>query len=172
MIRRTLDGLYSAAGYAAALFLVGIGVTIIVQVVARWMSVTVDSTEAAGLCLAASTFFGLAHTFRKGSHVRITLLVRLLPRGPKRIFEILNCLIAGATISFLAWHVIALTMQSYEYHDVSPGLLAMPFWIPQLGVSIGVTLFAVAILDDLVTILLGRVPSYAVDEHPEDTHAD
>ena len=172
MIRRVLDSLYEAAGYLAALFLIGIGVTIVVQVVARTMSVTVDSTEAAGLCLAAATFFGLAHTFRHGAHVRITLVVGHLPAGPKRVFEVFNCLVAGAAVCFLAWHVIELTFQSYAYNDVSPGLLAMPFWIPQAGVSVGVVLFAVAILDDLVQVLRGNVPSYDGDTHPEDSHAE
>lgn len=172
MIRRILDSLYEAAGYLAAIFLIGIGVTIVVQVVARAMSVTVDSTEAAGLCLAAATFFGLAHTFRNGGHVRITLVIDHLPAGPKRIFEIFNCIVAGAAICFLAWHITALTFQSYSYHDVSPGLLAMPFWIPQAGVSAGVVLFAIAILDDLAKVLLGRAPSYDANVHPEDIHAE
>lgn len=172
MIRRILDCLYEAAGYLSALFLIGIAVTIIVQVVARMMSVTVDSTEAAGLCLAAATFFGLAHTFRHGGHVRITLVIGQLPPGPKRVFEIFNCLVAGAAVSYLAWHIVALTLQSYAYHDVSPGLLAMPFWIPQAGVSVGVILFAIAIIDDLVKVILGYTVSYESDAHPEDTHAE
>ena len=71
MIRGVLDKFYEACGYLAAAFMVGIGVSIVAQIVARMRGVTLDATEAAGLCLAASTFFGLAHTFRRGGHVRI-----------------------------------------------------------------------------------------------------
>jgi len=72
VLRAFLDKLYRGCGYIAAAFMVGIAVTIIAQMVARLRGVTLDATEAAGMCLAASTFFGLAHTFRSGAHVRIT----------------------------------------------------------------------------------------------------
>lgn len=172
MTRRVLKRLYDLAGLLAGLCLVGIGVTIVVQIVARMMGVTVDSTEAAGLLLAATMFFGLAHTFQHGGHVRITLAIERLPPRWRRGAEAVNCLIAGAAICFLAWHVTGLALQSFEYHDVSPGLLAIPFWIPQGAAAAGVILFAVAILDELSWILSGRPPRDDAAPDAENTHFD
>ncbi|MDR5902459.1 TRAP transporter small permease [Halomonas icarae] len=163
-MRRTLDRLYDAAGYLAALFLVGILVTIVIQLVCRILGVTFEATEAAGFCMAAATFFGLAHTFRAGSHVRITLTLDRLPRHARRVVEIVNCTVAGVAVVFLSWHIIALMVQSYRFQDVSPGLLAIQFWIPQAGVALGVTLFATALLDELVSMLRGHTPSYDSDD--------
>lgn len=163
MIRRILDGLYQGAGYLSAFFMVGIAVSIVVQMLARATKYTFDSTEAAGFCLAASTFFGLAYTLRAGGHVRITLAIDRLPAKARRAVEILNCLIAGAGVSFLAWHVIGLAYQSWQYHDVSPGLLAIPFWIPQGGAALGVTIFAISLIDELVWIIRGGEPRYDSD---------
>lgn len=160
MIRRILDGLYQGAGYLSAFFMVGILVSIVIQMLARATKFTFDSTEAAGFCLAASTFFGLAYTLRAGGHVRITLAIERLPVRQRRAAEIVNCLIAGAGVSFLAWHVIGLTFQSWQYHDVSPGLLAVPFWIPQGGAALGVTIFAIALIDELICIIRGHQPRY------------
>lgn len=165
MIRGLLDKFYQACGYLAAAFMIGIAVAIVAQIIARMRGVTLDATEAAGLCLAASTFFGLAHTFRRGAHVRINLIVDRLPVRFKRQVEIANCLLGAVVVSFLAWHVSQLAIQSYQYNDISPGLLAMPFWIPQTGVAVGVIAFAVALFDELVWLLAGGRPRYeAPDE--------
>jgi TRAP-type C4-dicarboxylate transport system permease small subunit len=165
MIRGTLDRFYQVCGYLAAAFMIGIAIAIVAQIAARMRGVTLDATEAAGLCLAASTFFGLAHTFRRGAHVRISLIVDKLPPQFRRGVELFNCLLGAVVVSFLAWHVSQLALQSYEYNDVSPGLLAMPFWIPQTGVALGVIAFAVALIDELLWLLTGGRPRYeAPDE--------
>jgi TRAP-type C4-dicarboxylate transport system permease small subunit len=164
-MRTALEKLYDLCGYIAAVFLVGIAVSIIMQIIYRMRGITFDATEAAGLCLAASTFFGLAHTFRRGAHVRINLLVDRLPQRYRQPFEIFNCLVGTAVVSFLAWHVIALAIQSYQFNDVSPGLMAIPFWIPQAGVAFGITVLAIAFIDELVWLLGGGKPRYeAPDE--------
>lgn len=170
MIRRILDGLYLISGYLAALFIVGICVSIMVQMASRFMGITFDATELAGFCLAASTFFGLAYTLRTGGHVRITLLLDRLPLRLRRGIEVLNCLIAGTAITFLAWHVVGLALQSFRYHDVSPGLLAIPFWIPQAGAAIGVIVFAIALFDAMIALLRGHRPDYDTADDPGAAH--
>lgn len=164
MLRNALDRLYLYSGYVAAVFLVGIAIAIIAQIVGRMNAVTIDATEAAGLCLAAATFFGLAHTFRLGGHVRINIVLDRLPAKARRAAEIFNCLLAGCAITYLAWNVALLALQSREYNDVSPGFLAMPFWIPQAGVAAGVTVFAIAIWDELIAIMAGSKTEPAEDE--------
>ena len=102
MIRNVLDKFYEACGYIAAAFMVAIAVAIISQVLARMRGITLDSTEAAGLCLAASTFFGLAHTFRRGAHVRINLIIDRLPAHLRRPIEIFNVMLGTVVVTFLA----------------------------------------------------------------------
>ncbi|MBN9458964.1 MAG: TRAP transporter small permease [Bosea sp.] len=167
MIRGVLDRFYEACGYLAAAFMVGIGLAIIAQIAGRMRGITVDATEAAGLCLAASTFFGLAHTFRRGGHVRINLIVDRLPERWRHKVEVLNCLLGTVVVSFLAWHVGALALQSHAFNDVSPGLLAMPFWIPQGGVAIGIAALAIAFIDELVWLLGGGRPRYGAPDEIE-----
>lgn len=169
MIRGILDKFYEACGYLAAAFMVGIGLAILAQIIGRMRGVTLDATEAAGLCLAAATFFGLAHTFRRGGHVRINLIVDRLPKRWRRGVEIVNCLLGTLVVSFLAWHVGALALQSREFGDVSPGLLAMPFWIPQTGVALGVTALAIAFVDELLWLIGGSEPRY---EAPDEVELD
>jgi TRAP-type C4-dicarboxylate transport system permease small subunit len=160
MLRAFLDRLYLYCGYLAAVFMVGIGVVVVLQVAWRMRGLTLDATEAAGFCMAAATFLGLAHTFRHGTHVRIGLFLARLPPGSRQAFEVGNCVLGLALVGFLAWHSTAFALQSLEFNDISPGLLAMPMWIPQAGVALGIIVLAIALLDELVHVLRGGRPHY------------
>lgn len=164
-----LDRLYNICGYVAAAFMAGIVIVIFAQIFARLRGITLDATEAAGLCLAASTFFGLAHTFRNGSHVRINLIINRFPENIRRKVEIFNCTLGLFVTAFLGWNVTKLAVQSFQFNDVSPGLLAMPFWIPQAGVAAGIIVLAIALLDELVWILRGGSARY---ESPDEIGLD
>ena len=81
MLRRFLDGLYLGSGVLAAAFMALIGLSILAQVAGRMLGLTVDMTEVSGFFMAASTFLGLAYTFRHGGHIRISLLVVRMSGG-------------------------------------------------------------------------------------------
>lgn len=153
-----LDPLYDLCGYVAAAFLVGIALCIVAQIGQRLRGRTFDATEAAGFCLAASTFFGLAHTFRHGSHVRIDLLTKRLGQRGRHLAEIANCLAGVGVVGFLGWQMILFAAQSWSFQDVSPGLIAMPMWIPQAGAAIGIVVLALALLDELIWLVRGGAP--------------
>jgi len=159
-VRRCLEALYRVSGWLAALCLGMILLAVVWQVVSRWMGRTADATETAGMCLAASTFFGLASTFRAGAHVRINLLTARLRPGLQRVVELFNCTAGAVAVGIVTWNMWLLVMQSHAYHDVSPGLLAMPFWIPQTAVALGLSIFLVALIYELVWLLQGGTHRY------------
>jgi len=158
--RRLLDGLYLWSGYLAAICLVSIAITIVLQVAGRFVGLTIDSTESAGFFLAGATFLGLAHTFRQGDHIRVTLVTRL---ASKRLSRILNLWAVGVSVLLLAYMTywaFDLVYFSYKFNDISPGLLAVPFWIPRSVMAIGLLVLTVALIDELVSIFRGQEPSY------------
>jgi TRAP-type C4-dicarboxylate transport system permease small subunit len=164
MIRRSLDAAYLWSGYVAAFFLAAIAVSIIAQIAGRSLGFIIDATEIAGFCMAASSFFALAHTFKSGSHVRVTLLVQRLTGGTRRAVESMCCGAAAIIVGYLAFHVVDFALQSWRFGDISPGLIALPFWIPQAGMAAGLVLLTVALVDEMIAVLRGRTPSYAVSE--------
>src|SRR5690606_11063669 len=123
-MRRLLDGVYLISGVAAGLFLAGIAVVIVLQILARLRGLAFDSTEISGFFMAASTFLGLAYTFRDGGHVRVSLLVNNLAGGRRRAAELWCCAFSACLLAYVSWHAVAFTLESYEFHDVSPGLMA------------------------------------------------
>lgn len=159
-MRRVLDLLYRLSGGLAALFLLGIGVSVIIQIVARLFGVVVDSTEVAGFCLAASSFLGLAYTLRGGGHIRVNmLLTRFAPRH-RRWLELWCCGVAALVLAYLSWHASRFAFESYEFGDRSPGLIGMPFWIPQSGMAFGLASMTIALIDEMFSIFVGNKPGY------------
>lgn len=159
-MRRLLDRLYNVSGLLAAFFLMMIGVTIVCQVVGRFFAIAFDATEISGFCMAASTFLGLAYTLRAGAHIRVNLLIgRFGPQG-RRLVEIWCCGLGGASFAFFAVNAWMLTYDSFRFHETSPGLMAVPFWIPQVGMSLGATILAIALFDEMVQVLAGKVPEF------------
>ena len=159
-MRRLLDFVYNSAAALAALFMVGLLVMVLLSIISRQLHFHVPGTDAyAGYLMAASGFLALAHTFKKGEHIRVTLVINALHGGARRTVE-LWALAAAALLALLfAFYSARLAWQSHVFNDISTGSDATPLWIPQLGMAIGTAVLAIAFIDELVLELRGcRTP--------------
>ena len=160
-MRGLLDNLYRISGWAAAFFLLLIALTIIGQILGRFFGFALDSTESGGFSLAATTFLGLAHTLKNGAHIRVNLLIRKF-RGPvARAIELWCSGVAGVVLAYFSWQTILMTLDSWEFGELSPGLLAIPMWIPQSGMALGLIILTIAFFDEFWIALTGGTPGYA-----------
>ncbi|WP_207060778.1 TRAP transporter small permease [Motiliproteus sp. SC1-56] len=159
------DKLYLASGYASGLCIVLIMLIILAQIVGRLFGFIVPSAEDfSGWALAAATFFGLAYTFREGGHIRVTLVIQSWSKRARFYQEAVVLLLALGLACFMTYYCWHMVWESYIFEEVSHGYLPIPLWMPQVPVGIGALAFNIAVLDDLVTLLLGRTPSYAPHE--------
>ena len=151
---RFLDGLYTAGGVLASLFLIAILVLIVAQMLARWTSTTFSGApNYAGYCMAAASFLAFAHALNRGAHIRVSILLNLL--GTRKYWlEVFCFLVGSAASSYLAWYAIRANVWSHKFNDISQGQDATPIWIPQLGMSIGAVLLAVCFWDNLIRLLV------------------
>ncbi len=164
-LRRFLDALYALSGAIAACCLAGICVVMLAQVAGREAGVLLRGADdiTAWLC-AASAFFALAHTFRRAELVRMMLVVdRLNPRARARM-EIAALSIAALFTGFMAWSVTRFVYESWQLNEMAQGLLKIPIWIPQLSFVLGVWVFFIAVIDELMSVLSGQVPAYQLAE--------
>ncbi|MBY8978105.1 TRAP transporter small permease [Rhodobacteraceae bacterium NNCM2] len=153
LLRKGLDTLYLAGGVLGAFFLVAILVLIVLQMVARWTGLVFPgSTNYAGYCMAASSFFALAYALNHGAHIRVTLVLSHLGRW-RRIGEIWCYAVAAVIATLFARYAIKANIWSEKLHDVSQGQDATPLWIPQIAMSVGTVLLAIALWDHLIRIL-------------------
>jgi len=164
-MRKFLDRLYDAAGYLAAFFMVGILLMVLASVVGRLVGFNLRGSDAyAGYSMAAASFLALAHTLKRGEHIRVTLLMVRFGGRLRRPLEIWSHLAGAVFCAALAWFSVRLVWQSRAFNDVSQGTDATPLWIPQVAMAVGATLLLIAILDDLVLVLRGRQIAVAGDE--------
>jgi len=156
VISRVLDRIYLAAGGAAAVFLVLLLVIVALQVLARWSAVGFPgSTNYAGYCMAAASFLALAYALNRGAHIRVRILLNAL--GDKRIIGDAWCLMVAAPLAtYFAWFAVRGNVFSALLNDISQGRDATPLWVPQLAMSAGAVLVAVALWDNLFRLLLLR----------------
>ena len=104
----------------------------------------------------------MAHAFKHGDFVRVTLLLEKLAPKPRQRFELASLACASVAVGYLAWSATLFTYESWVFKDVAGGLLPMPMWIPQLSFLIGAWLFFIAVVDELVIVARGNRPTYVV----------
>lgn len=164
-MRRFLDRLYQASGVLAAVCLAGICFLMLAQAIVREFGVLIRGSDdiTSWLC-AASAFLALGHTFRHGELVRVGLFIDQLGPARRRIAEIGALSLTALFVGYMAWAVCKFVYESWKFDEIAQGLIRVPIWIPQLTFAIGVLIFLVAVVDELVTVLAGRKPAYQVAE--------
>lgn len=155
-MRKYLDMLYTASGVVSAGFLTLICLVVAAQVVLNLItkifgtaySYTIPSyADFAGFFLASASFLALAYTLTRGGHIRVTLLIQVFSRTPRLAAELFSLAFGGGMSGFATYYMIRLNFDSYGYGDLSFGIIAIPIWIPQLAVSVGLAILTIAFAD-------------------------
>ncbi|WP_414708726.1 TRAP transporter small permease subunit [Ramlibacter sp.] len=159
--RAALDGLFGLAGWLGAACIALMCLLMVGQSVGRqfgWPTGAVNDLVA-WLC-AAAAFLTMAHAFKHGDFVRVTLLLERCAPAARRRYE-LGCLaLAVAAVAYLAFWACRFTWQSWQFHEVAQGVWAVPIWIPQLSFAAGSLLFLLAVADEFVIVLRGGEPTF------------
>jgi TRAP-type C4-dicarboxylate transport system permease small subunit len=156
-MRKWLDTLYDGAAALAALFLVGLLAMVLLGIVSRQLHFHVPGTDAyAGYLMAGCGFLALAHTLKRGEHIRVTLLLSALSRPARRALEIWALGVAVLLSGLAAFYSCRLVWQSHQFNDISTGNDATPLWIPQLSFALGAVILFIAFVDEWVLELRGQ----------------
>ncbi len=150
-MRRALDALYDAAGYLAAFFLVMTLVWVGVGIAGRFFSFYVRGTDAyAGYAMAACAFLALAHTLKRGEHIRVELILQKAGPRLRRALQLWSYGAATLLAALFAAFSVRLAWQSYDFNDISTANDATPLWIPQIAMAAGTIVLLIAFVDELV----------------------
>jgi TRAP-type C4-dicarboxylate transport system permease small subunit len=156
-LRRCLDAIYDAAAYLAALLLVGTLAMVLAGIAGRFLDFHLPGTDAyAGYCMAGCGFLALAHTLKRGEHIRVTLLLDHVGAGAHRALELWALAIASLLAALFAVYSTRLAFQSWQFNDISTANDATPLWIPQLAMAAGTLILCVALIDEFVLAVTGR----------------
>ncbi len=173
LLRKCLNTLYLGSGWLAAACIAAICLLVVCQVCLNLadrlssaitgsaIGLTIPSyADFTGFFLAAASFLALAHTLRQGGHIRVTLIISHLNKPLRHILETWCLLLATGVTLYFSWYTFTLIQESYIYHDLSPGMIAVPIWIPQSAMFAGLVVLSIALIDELTGALLGKKPRY------------
>ena len=164
-MRKLLDMLYDSTAALAALFLVGLLGMVLLSILGRQLHFHVSGTDAyAGYLMAASGFLALAHTLKRGEHIRVTLLLAALKGSLKKALSLWALAFATALATLIAFYSCRLAWQSRSFNDISTASDATPLWIPQIGMALGTLILAIAFVDELILELSGKRVEPVSDE--------
>lgn len=164
-MRRFLDALYDGAAWLAALGMIGTLVSVLAGVLDRQFAWSLRGTDMyAGYFMAASGFLALAHTLKKGEHIRVTLILNAVKGKAKRALEIWALSAASLLAMLFAYYSVKLSINSWQFHDISTGNDATPLWIPQITMGMGAVVLLIAFIDELVLEILGKRDHMASDQ--------
>jgi TRAP-type C4-dicarboxylate transport system permease small subunit len=181
-IWRLLDGVYVASGVIAGFFMVMILSLIVLGMVARWTSVAVPgTTEFAGYAMAATSFFALCHALARGAHIRVSIILNA-NNFLKKWLDLFAVFGAAVIATYFARYAVKTNFFSEVLNDRTQGqdqipewlvalfrldfagvaegsttLVYTPVWIPQLAMSAGTILLAIALWDTLYRMLVTGV---------------
>ena len=154
-MRRLLDALYLAAGYAAAVFLILIFSLMMIMSVGRAVRPQHSRRRRVRRLVDGGDGFP-----RPGAHVQVR---RDDPRWPaastgsaagtRQVIEIDRAADRACLCRLLRLVCRAFTYYSWLTNDRAQGVVPMPMWIPQLGYSGGLVLLTIAFVDELVHVL-------------------
>lgn len=164
-MRKLLDGIYVASGFLSALLIAGICLLVTTQVMLNLITKTglIDTgltipsyADFAGYMLAASSFLALAYTLVCGGHIRVNLVLNVLPARLRLAVDVAAHVIGACVAGYAAFYMYRLTLESYEFGDMSSGIVAIPLYIPQSSLLVGLVVLTIALIDLTVqTIRLG-----------------
>nr|WP_255429471.1 TRAP transporter small permease [Ramlibacter albus] len=148
-------------------------VLMVAQSVLRELGVRTGAVNdvVAWFCAAAS-FFAMAHAFKHGDFVRVTLLLESVSPKVRRVLEIACLFIGAVAVGYLAYWANRFTYDSWRFNEVAQGLLPLPIWIPQASFALGSILLFVAIVDELIIVLRGGRPTFVVAVEERHAHGD
>ncbi|MCP4934271.1 MAG: TRAP transporter small permease [bacterium] len=172
-MRPFLNNLYKWSGLLAATFIASICLLVFAQVILnlidRIAKMTTGSAiglaipsyaDFTGFFLAASSFLALAYTLREGGHIRVSLFIQNAGPKTRHVIELWCLALALAVSAYFTWYAAHLVYESLKFNDLSAGMIAVPVWIPQSAMLIGLMILTTALIDEFVDVLKGNDPSY------------
>ena len=110
------------------------------------------------------TFLGAPWVLLQDRHVRIELLVDILPKNAQRIVGVVVCAVALLSCAILAWRTGIAAMQYYERNVMMPRIWRIPRIWPYCIIPIGSSLLTIAFAFRLALYIRCDDPEALLDE--------
>lgn len=124
--------------------ILGLMTVLILVEILLWNTVektTLIADEYSAYGLAAIIFLGAGYCLKERGHIRITLVLGLLP---DKLARVITCAATGVTTIFMGylwWRLFKMVASTLRYQTTSGTLTHTPLWMPQTLMLIGAACF-------------------------------
>lgn len=152
LLSRVAYGLAAVAG----LVLAAVVLLTVADVTLRFVATPIyGAQEITQAAMVAIIMLALPFCGTTRSNIRVDLFDRILGRAGRRLTNILSSVIALSVVGLLVWNTVRAVISNYKYGDAT-NLLSIPLWPLFLLIAIGMALFILVDLKQLVGMLKGR----------------
>jgi len=123
--------------------------------------------EFSAYMLVALSYLGLAYTWKRGGHVRITLLVSRLPVKLAGWLRLVVLIVIFIFMIALTQSAFSMVVYAHEIHLRSDTWLTFPLIWPQLTVFIGFLMLTLILPADIVKVYRKIQAGESVEERPK-----
>jgi TRAP-type C4-dicarboxylate transport system permease small subunit len=147
-MNRLVSLIESVSNWAARVSAVVLGLmTILILVeILLWNTVnktTLIADEYSAYGLALIIFLGAGYCLKEKGHIRITLVLGLLPRRLAGIITFVATAVTTVFFGYLWWYLLKMVQATIRYQTTSGTLTNTPLWIPQTLMLIGAACFMI-----------------------------
>ncbi|MBT8350265.1 MAG: TRAP transporter small permease [Deltaproteobacteria bacterium] len=104
---------------------------------------TLIADEYCAYGLAAIIFMGAGYCLKEKGHIRITIVLGILPEKLSRVITFIATGITTLFMGYLWWYLFKMVSATFRYNSTSGTLTNTPLWIPQTMMLIGAACFLV-----------------------------
>lgn len=112
--------------------------------------------EIFGVFLPCIVLLGLSYVQAEHAHVRITMLLDILPPALQNIFNIITTIIAMVMTVLIGWYGFELSVRFWNSGKLID-TIHVPKWIPQLVVPLGALALFLVLLVQLIDLIVKLV---------------
>ncbi|MDM8540336.1 TRAP transporter small permease [Desulfococcaceae bacterium HSG9] len=111
---------------------------------------TLIADEYSAYGLAAIIFLGSGYCLKEKGHIRITLVLSLLPAKATRVITFISTVITMAFMGYVWWYLFKMVQATLRYGSTSGTLTNTPLWIPQTVMLIGAACFFIQLSGTMI----------------------
>ncbi len=158
-IFRWIDNLCVFFGSISAAFLMFIALIVVFEVIMRYVGKpTIWVAETSIYLTMAVGLLAAAYALKENMHFSMTFLTDRISAQNHRRLKILTHLMGIAYSTVFVVKGFEMAKFSYEFEDISTGLMETPLWIPNMVLPIGGLLLALQFLSKLSEEFTNRNP--------------
>ena len=123
--------------------------------------------EFMGAMMVVTVFLAVSFAQHKRRHIRVEVLVKLLPASLQKIADVIQFALSAAVFVMIAWFTWPAAIHAFNVGEYAPGLIKFPLWPARFVLAFGATLMTVQCLFDMLGVVF---KSFRVD--PDDDMTD